>query len=648
MSEGAVNTKRARQESYGLCDCNWDKCDKTKTYCERTRRKHRQKTAELQSNSEHRQVPEPSRGVGLCNCGGPKCVVGHFYSQRQIQNHYANLDLGAEGEAEDYANLIEVSEEKLISRDVCVATAPPRAPVALPPLDSETDSDTDTRMAEEAAEEKSSSRDVSVETDPRHASSAAPSLDSDTVTDTDTLMAVETDPSLSNADIVDSHNANHFKNPPEAAEEKSSSRDPAVETDTDPDNLQDTDTETVADLDSGTDTDTQANQHGSYPQMEEDAEAEADPHNPDPENYDHLNVFEGPDAEHVFERSEAPEDKEDEDADDMDWETPLGPGLSKLLLVTLLFAFQSRFKVNNTAMRVLFRIIKLVLVAADNTTQFPSFDKSKTKFAPPEKCKVRIQHVCPDCEWLYGEVDAAEVCPYCKADRYMMRNGKKAPRKKYFRWSLIELLKMRTTWKTFMNKLDPVPAAAHENNAPNLVSSKVISPDLRKTLYHYTTLGAYVFILALACDGFNPWRGVQYTMWFFALRILNLKVSHSASTNDVITIGITCGPREPKTLQFYANSIVEELLLLQANNVTVPRYLPESLETVFVPMLAVLVALVGDYPALCKMLVVQGVGKFTHNHTQHNAGYAVIFVFVCVFYSCKVWMHQVLGIGRKI
>jgi hypothetical protein len=125
------------------------------------------------------------------------------------------------------------------------------------------------------------------------------------------------------------------------------------------------------------------------------------------------------------------EDQEEEDANDIDWASPLRPGFSKWLLVALLFKFQNRFKINNTAMRAVFRTIKLVLVAADVSTKFPSFDKSKTKFSQPFQCKEITRDVCPYCEWMYGEVDVAEVCPVCEADRYRTYNSAQVPRKQF-------------------------------------------------------------------------------------------------------------------------------------------------------------------------------------------------------------------------
>jgi hypothetical protein len=167
---------------------------------------------------------------------------------------------------------------------------------------------------------------------------------------------------------------------------------------------------------------------------------------------------------------------------------------------------------------------------------------------------------------------------------------------------------MRSNWTGYFDKLEPIPKLPTEDNSPNAVSSKLIPQHVRDIVHQTVHLGSFVFILALACDGFNPWRGVQYTMWFLAVRILNLKTEFQASTVDLITIGIISGPREPKTLQYYANTVVVELLFLQANHVTIPRKLADG-TSAFVYIIAYLVAIIGDYPALCKILHRQGVGS---------------------------------------
>ena len=108
-------------------------------------------------------------------------------------------------------------------------------------------------------------------------------------------------------------------------------------------------------------------------------------------------------------------------------------------------------------------------------------------------------------------------------------------------------------------------------------------------------------------------------MWFLAVRILNLKIDRIARTDMLITLGITCGPREPSTLQFYLNDIVKEVVYMQANNVTIPRPVTDpqgKVTTVQVRILAYIIALIGDYPALSKLLNVQGVG--THRERDER------------------------------
>jgi hypothetical protein len=97
-------------------------------------------------------------------------------------------------------------------------------------------------------------------------------------------------------------------------------------------------------------------------------------------------------------------------------------------------------------------------------------------------------------------------------------------------------------------------------------------------------------------------------MWFLAVRILNYKIDYIAKTADLITVGIISGPREPKTLQYYSYIIVQELLLLNSSRVTIPETLPDGTQVTRL-VLAFLVALIGDYPALCKILNRQGVNS---------------------------------------
>ena len=311
-----------------------------------------------------------------------------------------------------------------------------------------------------------------------------------------------------------------------------------------------------------------------------------------------------------------------------DWEAKIGPKLTVLTLVTLLFTWQFCFKVNNKCARAVFQIIKFVITQCYSTDdpkvippKFPSFDFARKKFTPEEAAGVQKRHVCPKDEWLYpkGPGTPTDKCPLCDHDRYYKIGSKTMPYKKYFSWSLIEQLKMRAGWSGFEDSLEAIPGTPHADKAPNVVSGHTMSDETRAEIIHHVTLGAFVFVLALSSDGFNPWRGVQYTMWFLAVRILNLKIDRIARTDMLITLGITCGPREPSTLQFYLNDIVKEVVYMQANNVTIPRPVTDpqgKVTTVQVRILAYIIALIGDYPALSKLLNVQGVG--THRERDER------------------------------
>ena len=338
-------------------------------------------------------------------------------------------------------------------------------------------------------------------------------------------------------------------------------------------------------------------QHSGYPQRE---------HPELEDNFDHLEGLQDSD---FFDSEADPDTDKDKNTS---WETDIGKDMSIIMLVTLLFLWQKRFNVNNTAMRSLFRIIKLIITALGGKQNIPAFDTSKKKFTPDDACKASIRDVCDKCEYLYdeGKGTTADVCPICTETRFKHVGGKTVARKNYFRWNIFEQLKMRLGWKGFTDRLQPVPDKASINGT-DIVSSMAITDKVRRNITVHQELGKFVFVLALACDGFNPWRGVLYCMWFLALRILNLDAKLGAKTEELITIGITSGPKEPKTLQYYTQDIVKQLLYLQANDVTIPHVLADGVQSVK-GVVAFLISLIGDYPALCKMLHIQGAGTYIY------------------------------------
>ena len=513
-----------------------------------------------------------------CDCGGDKCDPTRLYSQKSINTHRRKVKNAAYRQSRTYCDcgaefcepgVLYTIQDQILHKDR-VRQRLLRAAAAR----------SEEVNAQMAIQTLSSTADMKTDMVSSSASAYSGSINSSSNTATATSTTTEEDP-MDTDDLV------------------------CMDFAFDSDHVQSDNDHVQSDNEPGDTTDPTANQHtNTEPQME-------------PDQLDHLNSLPDMDfdefEEEMFEDDNVDEQNgpEQEDAPDDPMDEPLGDGLCLLTLVTLLFLWQKRYNINGAATRGLFRIMGFVLRITKITKRFPSYDGSRKKFQTNEGCKSEIRHVCPKCEYLYKQDEAQKcgnVTAGCQEDRYLNVNGTKVPRKKFFWWSIIEQLKLRSGWTGFMDRLVPVPAEAHDDKAPDVVSSKVIPYHTRENIQVATQLGSYIFIIALACDGFNPWRGVQYTIWFLAFRVLNQKVKYTAKTNDLITVGIIPGPTEPKTLQFYANDIVLQLLLLQANQVTVPGKLADgSIGNFF--LRAYLIGLIGDYPAICKMLNVQGVGQ---------------------------------------
>jgi hypothetical protein len=166
---------------------------------------------------------------------------------------------------------------------------------------------------------------------------------------------------------------------------------------------------------------------------------------------------------------------------------------------------------------------------------------------------------------------------------------------------------MRASWEGYFDKLEPIPVVPHANLPPHVVNTRLINEQILQAV----RLGNYIFLLGIGLDGFNPWRGIQYCMWLCAVKVLNLKVDHLAKTDNLITLGIISGPREPKTLQHYLSCVVQDVLFIQANQVTVTRSVPDGhgkTKKMIFRIMAFIVAIIGDYPALTKILNMSGTG----------------------------------------
>ena len=76
-------------------------------------------------------------------------------------------------------------------------------------------------------------------------------------------------------------------------------------------------------------------------------------------------------------------------------------------------------------------------------------------------------------------------------------------------------------------------------------------------------------VLALSTDGFNPYRNSNRSIWPIVIQILNLPCRLRNQPSLMMMVGIIPGPTKPKSIQCYLKIIVDELLLLWSNGVSV-------------------------------------------------------------------------------
>jgi hypothetical protein len=63
----------------------------------------------------------------------------------------------------------------------------------------------------------------------------------------------------------------------------------------------------------------------------------------------------------------------------------------------------------------------------------------------------------------------------------------------------------------------------------------------------------------MGADGFNPWVGSAYSMWFIALKILNYSSDKQSVVENLIVVGVVPGPRKPAQFKWYMKMVTEEL-----------------------------------------------------------------------------------------
>lgn len=74
---------------------------------------------------------------------------------------------------------------------------------------------------------------------------------------------------------------------------------------------------------------------------------------------------------------------------------------------------------------------------------------------------------------------------------------------------------------------------------------------------------------AIFVDGFQPFEGVQYTLWAVVLICLNLPYEIRMKAENLHILTLIDGPKEPGNLQQYLKPIVDEFLMLWETGITV-------------------------------------------------------------------------------
>ena len=112
------------------------------------------------------------------------------------------------------------------------------------------------------------------------------------------------------------------------------------------------------------------------------------------------------------------------------------------------------------------------------------------------------------------------------------------------------------------------------------------------------------FVLCFSTDGFNPWKGSPYTIWFLCVKILNYKPNPGSKTSNLIVIGLVSGPRAPKQFHWYTQMVKEELDLLEKGVLSIHPYDSDRQAWVY----ADLILFSADHPGYGELLNVQYAG----------------------------------------
>jgi hypothetical protein len=255
------------------------------------------------------------------------------------------------------------------------------------------------------------------------------------------------------------------------------------------------------------------------------------------------------------------------------------------LLVAVLWAWSEVTKTSMTALEAMFSIWAWVLQdgklagTCGGQEPFPSMQEAMQLL----ESQLTVFEVCAKCEYVYRTIEHSELTPMrplecdvtqcnrstCSAPRYADGNIHNKLTKQFFWFGLVEQLK-QLMWtidiaRDFEPFYDPSTLVVTKGEKQShLFRSRGGRRNMSEWYRRYMEFGQYTLVLVIATDGVNPWKKTAHSLWFIVVKVINYKSNKSNDHKKLITVGITSGPKEPVTMQFYMEMVEQELRILRA------------------------------------------------------------------------------------
>ncbi|KAG8703712.1 hypothetical protein FRC09_003998 [Ceratobasidium sp. 395] len=228
--------------------------------------------------------------------------------------------------------------------------------------------------------------------------------------------------------------------------------------------------------------------------------------------------------------------------------------------------------------------------------------------------ETRMYDMCiGSCVCFLGKYADLQSCPYCHEPRFSAANR---PRRSFYYTPLIPQLQALYRSHDMLEKLGY--RALVENAS---------EPGVYEDIYdgeHYRTLRAtqldpndeYRILddprdlaLALSTDGFSLFkrrRSGHSTAWPLIFINYNLHPRYRTHLEHIICVGVIPGPKQCKDLNSFLVPVLQELILLERGVETLHASPADDGELFEFDLRAFLLAIIGDIPAVSKMLAMKG------------------------------------------